>query len=571
MAKNPADLLARGTEPLLENLRRALSQLHERLAEAETTLGDLRTGQSQAIDSLVTQITNNFSPLLTEAHGLVEAIRDGDFITAEVLTPAVFMDGVTQTLTLAESPTFPFRPTDTLLLRRRSSSADYAFVRLDGWKVEQRELRCTVFMATGAPGPHDDVTVEIAALSTLAQSDMLAQAIAAKMLTISARNEAVRAAEDTLAAAILIADGPVSTINGKGGVVDLRAHEVPLEDGEASVQVALEALAGRAGNLESFVEAKADRETMEAGEDDEHYATSAGVKQSIIANASGYQEFLSSGTCFIPPWAKWVYVEVLSGGAGGGSGRRGAVSTNKTGGGGGSGGVRITHLFNAADLPSSVPVLVGAAGLGGAAVTTDDTDGNPGTDGGNSSFGSLVANGGKAGNGGVSAGSATGGAGPGWGSLEASNIPTAFEGSTTNGSGNALFGAGAGGTGSTNGTNAPGKSSLFSGTGGGGGGGEVGTSNTLGPAGAGGSHASMVRGGGAAAGVSHASAPTAGADAVNAMDGGGGGGSSQTAPGAKGGKGGRGAGGGGGGSSRDGFASGAGGNGGGGRVRVWWG
>lgn len=231
MAKDPADLLARGSDPLLENLRRALSQLHERTADVEATVAALRTGQSQSIDSLVAQITNNFSPLLTETLGLVEAIRDGDFITAEVLTPAAFVDGISQTLTLAPGSTFPFRPTSTLLLRRTASSDDYAFVRLDGWAPETRALSCTAFLAAGSPGPHDDVVVEIAALSTLAQVDMLAQAISARAAAIGARDAAADAAHAAEADA-----GEATAQAAAAGARAAKAREWATKDEDAEVE-----------------------------------------------------------------------------------------------------------------------------------------------------------------------------------------------------------------------------------------------------------------------------------------------------------------------------------------------
>jgi len=84
--------------------------------------------------------------------------------------------------------------------------------------------------------------------------------------------------------------------------------------------------------------------------------------------------FTVSGTWTKPAGAKLIYVEVLSGGGGG-------YANSNTGGGGGGGG-RVCRLIPADDVPSMVPVTVGAGGAGG---TT-----GIGSDGGNSSFGSLV-------------------------------------------------------------------------------------------------------------------------------------------------------------------------------------
>ncbi len=83
-----------------------------------------------------------------------------------------------------------------------------------------------------------------------------------------------------------------------------------------------------------------------------------------------------------------VEVEMWGGGAGGSN-----SSTNATVWGG-NGGTYVRIRCMAADLPSTVPVVVGAGGIGGA------SSGNSGGLGGNSSFAGIVAPGGKTGSGG---------------------------------------------------------------------------------------------------------------------------------------------------------------------------
>lgn len=79
-----------------------------------------------------------------------------------------------------------------------------------------------------------------------------------------------------------------------------------------------------------------------------------------------------------PDGVRLVDIIIASGGGGGGSGRRGAAGTLRGGGGGGNGGGYVTARVAGADLPDTAPVVVGAGGLGGAAVTVDDTNGNAG-------------------------------------------------------------------------------------------------------------------------------------------------------------------------------------------------
>lgn len=101
----------------------------------------------------------------------------------------------------------------------------------------------------------------------------------------------------------------------------------------------------------------------------------------------------TTSTWIKPTWAKTVTVFLLSGGSGGGSGRRGATTTRRTGGGGGAGSGYWSAQFEASTLSPTVLVTIGQGGIGGASVTTDDTDGNNGASGGASSFGSYLTTG----------------------------------------------------------------------------------------------------------------------------------------------------------------------------------
>lgn len=104
-----------------------------------------------------------------------------------------------------------------------------------------------------------------------------------------------------------------------------------------------------------------------------------------------------------PANARTVDVYILGGSGGGGSGRRGASGTDCFGGGGAGAVPMFTGLGLEADLfGATETVIVGAKGVGGAAVTADSTNGNDGTAGGISKFGTLFqALGGNPGKGGT--------------------------------------------------------------------------------------------------------------------------------------------------------------------------
>jgi hypothetical protein len=177
------------------------------------------------------------------------------------------------------------------------------------------------------------------------------------------------------------------------------------------------------------------------------------------------QEFTADGTWNKPTGDySLAKIFVVGGGGAGGSGRRGAASTTRTAGGAGGGGSVTCITIPFAQLSASEIVTVGLGGTGGAAVTVDSTDGNPGTSGGQSSFGTVaVADGGL--NGG--AGSTVAGAG--------GLISQGFSFSGGNGpASQAAGGAGTAGAG------------VNSYTGGGGSGGGISSSNNMAGAGAGG-------------------------------------------------------------------------------------
>ena len=126
------------------------------------------------------------------------------------------------------------------------------------------------------------------------------------------------------------------------------------------------------------------------------------------------QIFYTSGTWTKPANAKSVWVGLVGAGGAGGSGRCDAAGTARGGGGGGSGGCYSFATFDAAGLGATETVTVSGAPNGGTGVSTAATNGNAGTSGGASSFGTTVRVQGLGGNSGGGGGSgAAGSAGAG--------------------------------------------------------------------------------------------------------------------------------------------------------------
>lgn len=101
------------------------------------------------------------------------------------------------------------------------------------------------------------------------------------------------------------------------------------------------------------------------------------MRLELPSTSADVQYFLApGGTWTKPAGAKMVQVVCIGAGGGGGSGRRGANGTLRYGGGSGCGGYYTYTVMVADNLPETVDVTVTAPGVGGAAVTIDDTGGN---------------------------------------------------------------------------------------------------------------------------------------------------------------------------------------------------
>ena len=148
-------------------------------------------------------------------------------------------------------------------------------------------------------------------------------------------------------------------------------------------------------------------DTLMYGRNGQWSILKASLQESVIMTS-----FIASGTWTKPQGLKRIFGAFFGAGGGSGSGRRGAAGTNRFGGGGSGGGEGVWLSAAADALPSTVAVTIGAGGTGGAAVTVDDTNGNPGTAGGDTSFGAIaIAKGGAFGGGGSTAAGALGAGG----------------------------------------------------------------------------------------------------------------------------------------------------------------
>lgn len=104
--------------------------------------------------------------------------------------------------------------------------------------------------------------------------------------------------------------------------------------------------------------------------------------------------FTGAGTWYKPADLDYVLAMIQGGGRGANAGRRGAAGSNRAGGYGINGGFILVKI-PASQLSSTQSVIVGAAGVGAPAVTTDNTSSSLGGDGGYSSFADYISEGGN--------------------------------------------------------------------------------------------------------------------------------------------------------------------------------
>ncbi len=149
-------------------------------------------------------------------------------------------------------------------------------------------------------------------------------------------------------------------------------------------------------------------DTLEWSRETGWHILSNSLQESII-----FTTFTTNGTWTKSAGLKRILVCAVGAGGGGGSGRRFAAGNNRFGGGGGGGGEVVWLSVAAEGLGSTVAVTIGTGGTGGAGILVDDTSGNIGIVGGDTSFGAIViAKGGNPGGGGGAAGGTIGAGGP---------------------------------------------------------------------------------------------------------------------------------------------------------------
>ena len=141
----------------------------------------------------------------------------------------------TETLAVDEISTFIitdpdqrelFHPSFFVTLTRPDNQTDFALGRVASYVKATGVLDVEIKLIQGSAGPHSDWEIIAGSGVTIYVKSQADAAKADRILAKQYRDQAVQAASDTNAAAILIAGGPVSSVNGQTGAVTLGPADV---------------------------------------------------------------------------------------------------------------------------------------------------------------------------------------------------------------------------------------------------------------------------------------------------------------------------------------------------------
>lgn len=195
------------------------------IAEAIASLQAASDEAAAVSDNIVTLGLTRINEILTPALVRVQSAAELGFLTAASSTSLTLTVGQDYVFELVDTPAADlFTPTPFLTIMRSAVGAyeDWAVAQLLDYDAETRGLHVEILAVNGNVGAsaYNDWVIAASAGIVPALADMLAQA-AANITTAQGILADVQAAAD------LIVDGPVSSVNGKTGAVSLVMGDIP--------------------------------------------------------------------------------------------------------------------------------------------------------------------------------------------------------------------------------------------------------------------------------------------------------------------------------------------------------
>ena len=198
------------------------------IAEAIGSLGEEVASVTGDTDRLValglTRVNEVLGPLLSK----VQAVSENGFLVATSETALTIANGLQSTLAITDAAQRDlFSPTPYVLLTRQAEGTqdDYAVLRVEDFNRTNGGLAFEVVLVNGGIGDaaHDDWVISATAGISVA---VLEAATAVQETLALAQQAADEAAAAAAVAEAVLASGPVSSVNGRTGVVVLGMSDI---------------------------------------------------------------------------------------------------------------------------------------------------------------------------------------------------------------------------------------------------------------------------------------------------------------------------------------------------------
>jgi hypothetical protein len=183
------------------------------------------TGDTDRLVALgLTRVNEVLGPLLSK----VQAVSENGFLVATSATPLNITNGLQSTLAITDPAQRDlFSPTPYVLLTRQADGTqdDYAVLRVEDFNRTNGGLAFEVVLVNGGIGDaaHDDWVISATAGISVA---VLEAATAVQETLTLAQQAADEAAAAAAVAEAVLASGPVSSVNGKTGMVVLGMSDI---------------------------------------------------------------------------------------------------------------------------------------------------------------------------------------------------------------------------------------------------------------------------------------------------------------------------------------------------------
>lgn len=196
----------------------------ESLADLDAQLARINTATDNLISLGLLRVNEALAPAIATA----QAAAENGFLVATSSTSLTVSVGLETTFGVDDTPARAlFAPTPYVVISRESGDvSDWAVFRVDAYDRDNGGLAGEVVAVNGDIGSaeHDDWT--ISASAGLASAIIEAAATVTNTLTL-AQQAAQQAATAAQTAEDVLANGPVSSVNGKTGEVSLGIGDIP--------------------------------------------------------------------------------------------------------------------------------------------------------------------------------------------------------------------------------------------------------------------------------------------------------------------------------------------------------